>query len=93
MDLDPALPTPNNTPMGQALSQAQVLFNIGPHIPSSPCETKRKKLRSPAQKKNKKESNVTGKENAWKGARVMNKRDEELTNKVMSSEDNEVGLK
>ena len=34
-----------------------------------------------------------GKENAWKGARVMNKRDEELTNKVMSFEDNEVRLK
>ena len=67
MDLDPALPTPNNTPMGQALSQAQVLFNIGPYIPIPPCETKRKKLRSPAQKNNKKESNVTGKENAWKG--------------------------
>ena len=34
-----------------------------------------------------------GKENAWKGAQVMNKRDEELTDKVMNSEDNEVGLK
>ena len=36
---------------------------------------------------------MTRKENAWKGARVMNKWDEEFTNKVMSSEDNEVGLK
>ena len=40
MDLDPALPTQNNTSMGQALSQAQVLFSIGPHNPSPPCETK-----------------------------------------------------
>lgn len=36
---------------------------------------------------------MTGKENAWHGAWVMNKQDEELTDKVMSFEDNEVGLK
>ena len=54
MDLDPALPIPNNTSMGQALSQAQVLFSIGPHNLSPPSETKIRKLRSPAWKKNKK---------------------------------------
>lgn len=36
---------------------------------------------------------MTGKENAWNGAWVMNKCEEELTNKVMSSEDKKVGLK
>ncbi|KAK7828558.1 hypothetical protein CFP56_030115 [Quercus suber] len=87
MDLDPALPTPNNTSMGQAISQAQVHFSIGPHNPSLPSATKIRKLRSPAQKKNKKERNVTGKENAWHGAPVINKRGEEHTDKV-----NEAGL-
>lgn len=40
MDLDAALPTPNKVTMGQASSQADVLFSLGPHIPRPPCEAK-----------------------------------------------------
>ena len=54
MVVDTALPTQNNIFMGQALSQAQALFSIGPHNPSPSCEAKARRLRSPVQKKNKK---------------------------------------
>ena len=52
-----------------------------------------RRLRSPAYKKNKKGSNVTGKENAWIKGRGINKRNDESIKKVMNSEDNEGGLK
>ena len=93
MDVDTALPTQNNIFMGQGLSQAQALFSIGPHNPSQPCETKMRRSRSPTQKKNKKGSNVTGKENAWTEGWGINKRNDEPTKKVMNSEVNEGSLK
>nr|POE61200.1 hypothetical protein CFP56_34361 [Quercus suber] len=93
MDVDIALPTQNNIFKGQALSQAQALFSIGPHNPSPPCKAKMRRLKSPVQKKNKKRSNLTGKENAWKEVRGINKMNNESIKKVMNSEDNEGGLK
>ena len=93
MDVDTGLPTKNNIFMGQGLSQAQALFSIGPHNPSPLCETKMRKSRSPTQKKNKKGSNVTGKENAWPEGWGKNKRTDEPTKKVMNSEINEGSLK
>ena len=93
MDVDTALPTQNNIFMGQGLSQAQALFSIGPHNPSQPCETKMRRSRSPTQKKNKKGSNVTGKENAWTEGWGINKRNDEPTKKVMNSKVNEGSLK
>ena len=93
MDVNRALPTQNNIFMGQSLSQAQALFSIGTHNPSPSGETKMRRLRSPVQRKNKKGSNVTGKENAWTEGRGINKRNDESTKNVVNPEDIEGGLK
>ncbi|KAK9998771.1 hypothetical protein SO802_018374 [Lithocarpus litseifolius] len=93
MEVDTGLSTQNNIFKGQAVSQAQALFTIGPHNPSPSCEAKMRRLKSPVQKKNKKGSNVTEKENAWKEVRGINKTNDTSTKKVTNSQDNEGGLK
>nr|POE52498.1 hypothetical protein CFP56_35025 [Quercus suber] len=93
MDLDSAIPIQNNAALGQAPSQAQILFSIGPHNQKPPCKAEIRKIRGPAQKKTKQVTNVMGKENAWKKGRDTNKGDVEVNEMMMKSEDDEVGSK
>nr|POE81447.1 hypothetical protein CFP56_05945 [Quercus suber] len=93
MDLDSAIPTQNNATLGQASSQAQILFSIGPHNQKPSCEAEIRKVRGPAQKKTKQVTNVMGKENAWKKGRDTNKGDVEVNEMMMKSEDDEMGSK